>query len=71
MFTKYFSGESTQGLRKDKRARESPFPCAGLWSAGDANNPKWEVFSSEVTVTHSCPTLCNPLEFSRPEYWSG
>ena len=29
----------------------------------------------KVKVTHSCPTLCNPMvesmEFSRPEYWSG
>ena len=29
----------------------------------------------KVKVTHSCPTLCDPMvesmEFSRPEYWSG
>ena len=25
----------------------------------------------KVTVTQSCPTLWNPLEFSRPEYCSG
>ena len=30
----------------------------------------------KVKVTQSCPTLCDPmdytvLEFSRPEYWSG
>ena len=25
----------------------------------------------KVKVTQSCPTLCNPTEFSRPEYWSG
>ena len=24
-----------------------------------------------IKVTQSCPTLCNPVEFSRPEYWSG
>ena len=71
MFTKHFSGQSTQGFRKDKMARESPSSCAGLWSAGNANNPKGEIFSSEVKVTHLCPTLCNPLESSRPEYWSG
>ena len=26
---------------------------------------------SEVKVTQSCPTLCSPKEFSRPEYQSG
>ena len=25
----------------------------------------------EVKVTQSCLTLCDPMEFSRPEYWSG
>ena len=25
----------------------------------------------EVKVTQSCPTLCDPMDFSRPEYWSG
>ena len=25
----------------------------------------------EVKVAQSCPTLCDPKEFSRPEYWSG
>ena len=25
----------------------------------------------EVKVAQSCPTLCDPMEFSRPEYWSG
>ena len=25
----------------------------------------------KVKVTQSCLTLCNPMEFSRPEYWSG
>jgi len=25
----------------------------------------------KVKVTQSCPTLCDPMEFSRPEYWSG
>ena len=24
-----------------------------------------------MTVAQSCPTLCDPTEFSRPEYWSG
>ena len=24
-----------------------------------------------MKVTQLCPTLCNPMEFSRPEYWSG
>ena len=25
---------------------------------------------SEVKVTQSCLILCDPMEFSRPEYWS-
>ena len=25
----------------------------------------------KVKVTQSCSTLCNPMEFSGPEYWSG
>ena len=25
----------------------------------------------EVKVAQSSPTLCGPMEFSRPEYWSG
>ena len=25
----------------------------------------------KMKVTQSCPTLCDPMEFSRPEYWSG
>ena len=25
----------------------------------------------KVKVPQSCPTLCNPMEFSRPEYWHG
>ena len=34
------------------------------------------IIVSEVKVTQSCPTLCDPWtiqsrEFSRPEYWSG
>ena len=24
-----------------------------------------------VLVAQSCPSLCDPMEFSRPEYWSG
>ena len=24
-----------------------------------------------MLVTQPCPTLCNPMEFSRQEYWSG
>ena len=27
--------------------------------------------SLKVKVTQSCQTLCNPMEFSRPGYWSG
>ena len=26
---------------------------------------------SENEVVQSCPTLCDPMEFSRPEHWSG
>ena len=26
---------------------------------------------SELKVTQSCLTLCDPMDFSRPEYWSG
>ena len=25
----------------------------------------------KVKVAQLCPTLCDPMEFSRPEYWSG
>ena len=25
----------------------------------------------KVKVAQSCPTLCDPMDFSRPEYWSG
>ena len=24
-----------------------------------------------MKVAQLCPTLCNPMEFSRPDYWSG
>ena len=27
--------------------------------------------SKKVKVAQSCPTLFDPMEFSRPEYWSG
>ena len=27
--------------------------------------------STKVKVTQSCSTLCDPMEFSRPEYWGG
>ena len=27
--------------------------------------------SLKVKVAQSCPTLCKPIDFSRPEYWSG
>ena len=26
---------------------------------------------SELKVTQLCLTLCDPMDFSRPEYWSG
>ena len=25
----------------------------------------------KVRVAQECPTLCDPTDFSRPEYWSG
>ena len=25
----------------------------------------------KAKVSHLCPTLCDPMEFSRPKYWSG
>ena len=40
VFNKHLSREPTQGFRKDKQATESPSSCAGLWSVGNANNPK-------------------------------
>ena len=30
-----------------------------------------EESEAKVKVTQSCPILCDPMEFSRPEYWSG
>ena len=35
--------------------------------------PKFAAIESEmkVQVIQLYPTLCNPMEFSRPEYWSG
>ena len=29
------------------------------------------MYSAYVKVPQSCLTLCDPMEFSRPEYWSG
>ena len=26
---------------------------------------------NESEVAQLCPTLCDPMDFSRPEYWSG
>ena len=41
-------------------------------------DPQWHptYVPSEVKFSQSCPTLCDPMnytvhEFSRPEYWSG
>ena len=31
----------------------------------------WWKWKMKVKVTQSYPTLCNTMEFSRPEYWSG
>ena len=28
-------------------------------------------YTVKVKVAQSCPTLCDPMEFSRQEYWSG
>ena len=32
---------------------------------------KLSLFVVKVKVTQSCLTLCDPMDFSRPEYWSG
>ena len=32
---------------------------------------KLKSFCTAKGVTQLCPTLCDPIEFSRPEYWSG
>ena len=26
---------------------------------------------NEVKVTQLCPTLCDPMDYTRPEYWNG
>ena len=46
-------------------------------SSGDAEikNRLWTQWGKEkkakVKVAQSRPTLCDPMEFSRSEYWSG
>ena len=41
-------------------------------SKRDTDGAPWRVWASEwVEVTQSCLTLCDPMEFSRPEYWRG
>ena len=40
-----------------------------LWSAW--NDGLILLTFVKVKVTQSCLTLCDPMEFSRPEYWSG
>ena len=50
------------------------FPVSQLFASGGQSIIACEV--SEVKVAQSCPTLCDPwtiqpMEFSRPEYWSG
>ena len=41
-------------------AKMSIFPCDNL-----------QKVKVKVKIAQSCPMLCNPMEFSRPEYWSG
>ena len=41
------------------------------FSANALSVPTEMVMQSEVKVAQSCPTLCDPMNFSRPEYWSG
>ena len=36
-----------------------------------AEKPGSDFSVEKVKVAQLCPTLCNPMEFSRPEYWSG
>ena len=43
-----------------------PLGQEALWRQ-EFFTPIW----SEAKVAQSCPTLCDPKEFSRPEYWSG
>ena len=37
----------------------------------DGSSKAYSPVKSESEVAQSCPTLCNPMEFSRQEYWSG
>ena len=38
-----------------------------IWKISLVHEMKW----NEVKVTQLCPTLCDPMEFYRLEYWSG
>ena len=53
----------------------SPALAGGFLTTGPPekppNRPAVEESEAKVKVTQSCPTLCDPMEFSRPEYWSG
>ena len=38
---------------------------------GPNDQYKFYSVNLKVKVAQLCPTLCDPMEFSRPEYWSG
>ena len=50
----------------------SPALAGGFLTTGPPekppNHPAVEESEGKVKVTQSCPTLCDPMEFSRPEY---
>ena len=44
----------------------------GRWNQlGPNDQYKFYSVNLKVKVAQLCPTLCDPMEFSRPEYWSG
>ena len=45
-----------------EKTLESPLDCKEIKSVNPKGNRK-------VEVAQSCLTLCDPMEFSRPEYW--
>ena len=46
-------------------------PCSPRDTQESSTTPQFNsINSSALSLLHS-PTLCDPIEFSRPEYWSG
>ena len=62
--------KSQRRLRcKQNTDKETQFLQIWCWeSTGEQRIKKWIV---KVKVAQPCLTICDPLEFSRPEYWSG